>query len=274
MRTGDVLTPPALEPLPIYEAREEEGALARPPRSAAARRGGRPRARGPRPRGGGPRRHRRRARPSTASSSTTSTSPTSTSGSERVPYEWLALLRRDAPLHWQPERDGHGFWVVHALRRRRPGVEGLGDVLVRARAARRSQDLTPEELEARKSMIDTDPPAHTRLRALVNKGFTPRVVNALRGADPRACARHPRAGVRAGRVRLGRVGRGGDPDVGLLRDHGPARRGPAADHRARRQDPRQHRPRGRRRGERRSSARAQAIPSSASCRSRARSRST
>ena len=26
-------------------------------------------------------------------------------------------------------------------------------------------------------MLDTDPPAHTRLRALVNKGFTPRVVN-------------------------------------------------------------------------------------------------
>jgi cytochrome P450 len=39
------------------------------------------------------------------------------------------------------------------------------------------QDLTPEELEARRSMIDTDPPPHTRLRALVNKGFTPRVVN-------------------------------------------------------------------------------------------------
>src|SRR4029078_3390857 len=27
------------------------------------------------------------------------------------------------------------------------------------------------------SMIDTDPPPHTRMRALVNKGFTPRVVN-------------------------------------------------------------------------------------------------
>jgi cytochrome P450 len=40
------------------------------------------------------------------------------------------------------------------------------------------QDLTSEELAARRSMIDTDPPAHTRMRALVNKGFTPRVVNA------------------------------------------------------------------------------------------------
>ena len=85
------------------------------------------------------------------------------------------------------------------------------------------EDLTPEEVEARKSMLDTDPPAHTRLRALVNKGFTPRVVNTyeerIRGPRPR----DPRAGVRARRVRLGRGRRLGDPDVGLLGDHGPAR---------------------------------------------------
>ena len=40
------------------------------------------------------------------------------------------------------------------------------------------EDLTPSQVEARKSMLDTDPPAHTRMRAIVNKGFTPKVVNA------------------------------------------------------------------------------------------------
>ena len=39
VRTGDVLTPPALDPLPIYEAREARH-IARAPRAAAARRGG------------------------------------------------------------------------------------------------------------------------------------------------------------------------------------------------------------------------------------------
>ena len=29
---------------------------------------------------------------------------------EGVPYEWFALMRQLAPLHWQDERDGRGFW--------------------------------------------------------------------------------------------------------------------------------------------------------------------
>jgi cytochrome P450 len=95
---------------------------------------------------------------------------------ERVPYDWLALLRRDAPLHWNPEHDGRGFWaltryddVLHVSKDWQTFSSELGGTSL--------QDLTPEELEARRSMIDTDPPPHTRLRALVNKGFTPRVVN-------------------------------------------------------------------------------------------------
>lgn len=30
----------------------------------------------------------------------------------RVPYEWFDALRRDDPVHWQPERQGRGFWAV------------------------------------------------------------------------------------------------------------------------------------------------------------------
>ena len=82
VRTGDVLTPPALDPLPIYEAREEGGALLvrlSPPPVAD---GGRARARRPRhgreqARAG----HGRGAVARRVSRSTTSTSPTSTCGS-------------------------------------------------------------------------------------------------------------------------------------------------------------------------------------------------
>ena len=95
---------------------------------------------------------------------------------ERVPYDWLALLRRDAPLHWHPEQEGRGFWVftryddvLQVSKDWQTFSSELGGTSL--------QDLTPEELEARKSMIDTDPPPHTRMRGLVNKGFTPRVVN-------------------------------------------------------------------------------------------------
>ena len=93
-----------------------------------------------------------------------------------MPYDWLALLRRDAPVFWQPEVEGNGFWaftryddVVSVSKDWETFSSELGGTSL--------QDLTDEELEARKSMLDTDPPPHTRMRGLVNKGFTPRVIN-------------------------------------------------------------------------------------------------
>ncbi len=249
MRTGDVLTPPALEPLPIYEAREDAGALlvrlAPPPDAEEAA-------------------HARDDHVTDEEARAVTVAAPSLEGlslddvdltdldtwEERVPYDWLALLRRDAPVFWQPEVEGNGFWaftryddVVSVSKDWETFSSELGGTSL--------QDLTDEELEARKSMLDTDPPPHTRMRGLVNKGFTPRVINTYEERIRAPRAGDPRDGVRAGRVRLGRVRCRRDPDVGLLRDHGPAGRGPAADHRARRQDPREHRPGRRRRGVRR-----------------------
>ena len=175
VRTGDVLTPPALDPLPIYQAREEGGALqvrlAPPPLAETAA-------------------HAREDHvPEVVVRRATVPGPALDGlvlddidltdldvWEERVPYDWLALLRRDAPLHWNPEQDGRGFWaitryddVLQVSKDWQTFSSELGGTSL--------QDLTPDELEARRSMIDTDPPPHTRMRALVNKGFTPRVVN-------------------------------------------------------------------------------------------------
>ena len=173
IRTGDVVTPPALEPLPIYEAREDGGTLfvrlAAPATAAEPAPGATARA--------------------AAAEATVAGPPldglalddvdlTDLDVWERgVPYDWLALLRRDAPLHWQPEDEGPGFWVITRYEdvvRVAKEWEAFSSEL----GGTSLQDLTSEELAARRSMIDTDPPAHTRMRALVNKGFTPRVVNA------------------------------------------------------------------------------------------------
>ena len=176
VRTGDVLSPPALDPLTVYEAREEEGALlvrlAPAPAAAEAA-------------------HERDdhvpegiARAATVAGPVTEgvvldeIDLTDLDVWERgVPHGWFALLRREAPLHWQDEGTGRGFWsftryddVVAVSKDWETYSSELGGTSM--------QDLTPEEIEVRKSMIDTDPPAHTRLRAIVNKGFTPRVVNA------------------------------------------------------------------------------------------------
>src|SRR5262245_46024773 len=40
-------------------------------------------------------------------------------------------------------------------------------------------DMPPELLEFMGSMINMDPPRHTKLRKLVNRGFTPRMVASL-----------------------------------------------------------------------------------------------
>jgi cytochrome P450/nitrite reductase/ring-hydroxylating ferredoxin subunit len=195
LRTGDVLCPPALEPLPIYEARVEgselQVRLSPPPAAAEAV-------------------HERRDHVPEAVARAATTAGPSVEGlvlddvdltdldtwERGVPYEWLTLLRHEAPLFWQPERDGRGFWVftryddiVQMSKDWETYSSELGGTSL--------QDLTPEEVEARKSMIDTDPPAHTRLRALVNKGFTPRVVNTYeerirglaRGILAQACER-------------------------------------------------------------------------------------
>ena len=99
---------------------------------------------------------------------------------EGPPHDWFTLLRREAPAFWQDEREGRGFWsltryddVVAASKDWETFSSEVGGTSL--------MDLTPEQVESRKSMLDSDPPGHTRLRNIVNKGFTPRVVSRYEG---------------------------------------------------------------------------------------------
>ncbi|HEX2112074.1 MAG TPA: cytochrome P450 [Gaiellaceae bacterium] len=96
---------------------------------------------------------------------------------ERVPHETFALLRREAPVHWYDWEGGLGFWCVtkHA------------DVAAVSRDTKtfssevggaNLEDLDEDARVARQSMLETDPPRHTRLRGLVGPPFTPRAVKA------------------------------------------------------------------------------------------------
>ena len=94
-----------------------------------------------------------------------------------VPYEWFTLLRQQDPVHWQEEPEGAGFWAVTRYDdirevHRNPAIfsSEIGGTSL--------QDLKPEDVEARKSMIDMDPPRHDELRGLVNRRFTPRAIGA------------------------------------------------------------------------------------------------
>src|ERR671939_539969 len=96
---------------------------------------------------------------------------------QRVPHEMFALLRREDPVHFQHEPDGPGFWCIT----RYDDISAVHrdwETFSSEIGGTSLQDLTPEQIEARKSMIDMDPPRHNQLRALVAKGFTPRAVRA------------------------------------------------------------------------------------------------
>jgi cytochrome P450 len=96
-----------------------------------------------------------------------------------VPHEYFAWLRANDPVRMHPEPDGPGFWAVtrHA------------DVLAVSRdpEAFSSQagsalifDVPEPDLEfLRRQLIHMDPPAHSKLRAIVKTGFTPRHVAQL-----------------------------------------------------------------------------------------------
>src|SRR5690349_3730152 len=98
---------------------------------------------------------------------------------DAVPHEAFAELRREDPVHWNPEADGPGFWAVtryHDIRAVHRNWETYSSEI----GGTSLEDLEPEYIEARKSMIDMDPPRHDQLRGLINRRFTPRAVGIWR----------------------------------------------------------------------------------------------
>jgi cytochrome P450 len=96
---------------------------------------------------------------------------------EGVPHEWFALLREEEPVFWQEERDGRGFWSLTRYDDVLAASKDYGTFSAEL-GGTSLMDLTPEQVQSRMSMLDSDPPRHTRLRNIVNKAFTPRAVNA------------------------------------------------------------------------------------------------
>ncbi|MEW6270237.1 MAG: cytochrome P450 [Thermodesulfobacteriota bacterium] len=99
---------------------------------------------------------------------------------EGPPYALFAKLRAEAPVYRHPETSGPGFW---ALTRYEDAVRVSRDAETFSsyEGGTMVPDPKPEELFIlRQMMLNMDPPQHTKLRALINKGFTPRMVAQLR----------------------------------------------------------------------------------------------
>lgn len=102
------------------------------------------------------------------------------------PYPQWQLLRENDPVHQTP----FGLWVllryedVHRFVRDpalsvedRNASPGLLDAIARDALGDRYEEM---ESRGTHAMLNLDPPDHTRLRRLVSKAFTPRVIEQLR----------------------------------------------------------------------------------------------
>ena len=124
-------------------------------------------------------------------------------GRDGAPHEWFTRLRAEAPVWRHPGPDGPdgpgGFWVIsclddvaalgrcpHVLSSDQSvgGVTGLGP----GDEFQKSFDdlfgtlgVDPLTMlgEEAKHLLTLDPPEHTSYRKLVNKGFTPRMIDGL-----------------------------------------------------------------------------------------------
>ena len=91
-----------------------------------------------------------------------------------VPHATFTRLRDEEPVSWWPESDGPGLWAVTRY----------DDVVAVSRQSQvyssaqgiRIEDMRPDELAARRTMMELDPPAHTTLRRLVQPPFSFREV--------------------------------------------------------------------------------------------------
>ncbi|HLK01512.1 MAG TPA: cytochrome P450 [Streptosporangiaceae bacterium] len=92
-----------------------------------------------------------------------------------APYSEFARLRRETPVAWFGERPpNHGYWSVH---RYADIVAASKDTTTFSSSRGVSfEEPTDEDMAARTTIIDLDPPEHTRLRKVVFGAFTQRAV--------------------------------------------------------------------------------------------------
>lgn len=101
----------------------------------------------------------------------------------RNPYPVYDQLRVNDPIHWSPE---NGYWIITRYADIVSQVQNdrLSSNRIAAHASRMPQEakehFRPFFAAVGSWMLMIDPPDHTRLRALVNKAFTPGVLENMR----------------------------------------------------------------------------------------------
>lgn len=93
-----------------------------------------------------------------------------------APHATFERLRRDDPVCWIERGEGLGFWAVT----RHEDVITINRDHARFSSAHgiRIEDQTADEVEARRTFQETDPPVHTRARLHLNRAFSKKIIAA------------------------------------------------------------------------------------------------
>lgn len=109
----------------------------------------------------------------------------------RIPFPEFASLRQTAPVWWCPQPrgitgfDDEGYWAVtrHADVKYVSTHPELFSSTENTAVIRFNEHITRDQIEVQKLiMLNMDPPEHTRVRQIVQRGFTPRAIRTLENA--------------------------------------------------------------------------------------------
>ncbi len=93
---------------------------------------------------------------------------------DAVPYDVFKQLRREDPVHWNPQKEGTGFWVVTRY----------DDVIAtsvdyKSFASGHGVFVDDSVGGSELMMVNMDAPKHTGLRNLISQGFTPKMIRRM-----------------------------------------------------------------------------------------------
>ena len=93
---------------------------------------------------------------------------------DAVPYDVFKQLRTEDPVHWNPQTEGTGFWVVT----RYDDVVATS-VAYKSFASGHGVFIDDSVGGSELMMVNMDAPKHTGLRNLISQGFTPKMIRRM-----------------------------------------------------------------------------------------------
>ena len=106
------------------------------------------------------------------------------------PHEQFGWLREHAPVFWHEYGGAPGWPGFWAITRHEDVIEVSRhpEIFSSAQRSTAFRELPDKIVERRRlTILDMDPPRHTRQRGLVNRGFTPRTIGQLEERIAEVC---------------------------------------------------------------------------------------